>query len=167
MTQSRFPLPHGLICAEQIVLGPLENYQIEKSQSQPTRSPMPSVRSSQSGQVSGAGCHVSGQGMSDCRENGCAEGALECGGLTPPSLSPVPYQPACKTRPFRQPEARHGPWKEGGVKPPHPKSLRAFSSTVVTRSIMNSPLGMRALRVLRQPVKVSGFYLRALNTFVF
>ena len=51
--------------------------------------------------------------MNDCLENACAEGALECGGLTPP---------------FRDAYVLSGPWRsQGGVKPPHSKALRAFS----------------------------------------
>jgi len=43
----------------------------------------------------------------------CAEGALECGGLTPP---------------FGRLYVHGGPWRcQGGVKPPHSKALRAFS----------------------------------------
>jgi len=48
-----------------------------------------------------------------CLENACAEGALECGGLTPP---------------FRHADVLGGPWRsQGGVKPPHSEALRAFS----------------------------------------
>jgi hypothetical protein len=43
-----------------------------------------------------------------CFENSCAEGALECGGSTPP---------------WNSAEGED----KGGVEPPHSKALRAFS----------------------------------------
>jgi hypothetical protein len=59
-------------------------------------------------------------------------------------------QPASQARPFRKPGAQHEPRKEGGVKPPHSKALRAFSCTVVRRKIMKSSLGMTALSQSRR-----------------
>jgi len=70
-------------------------------------------------------------------ENDCAEGALECGGLTPPWPS--------RSR-----------LMQGGVKPPHSKALHAFSCMVVSQRIMESPLGMTARKSLSVVCKAAG-----------
>jgi len=69
-----------------------------------------------------------------CPENACAEGALECGGLTPPFRysdgrgAPWEVQDGVKTPPFRHRVGRGGLWgSQGGVKPPHSKALRAYA----------------------------------------
>ena len=58
-------------------------------------------------------------GMNDCSENACAEGTLECGGLTPPSHRTEGTQSLSRTGAAAK--------MQGGVKPPHSKALRAFS----------------------------------------
>jgi len=64
----------------------------------------------------------------------CAEGALECGGLTPPfgrlyvHGGPWRCQGGVQPPPFGRLYVHGGPWRcQGGVKPPHSKALRAFS----------------------------------------
>jgi hypothetical protein len=73
-------------------------------------------------------------------ENLCAEGTLECGGLTPPwnyrgRKSYTTHQ-WCPLKLFSQ-ETRSAPCK-GGVEPPHSKALRAFSWFLGVRRLTNT-----------------------------
>src|SRR5208282_6513814 len=66
-------------------------------------------------------------------ENGCAQGALDCGGSTPPlSSSSALFQ--------------------GGGEPPQSKALRAFSCAVASRRLMGIcgeiPFGLRPAAAL-------------------
>ena len=80
--------------------------------------------------------------MSDCHEDDCAEGTLECGGLTPPSPRLLPLSPAGgRLRPLAPLVFMPGLF-QGGVKPPHSKALRAFSQTVVNAGSWGSTLRM-------------------------
>jgi hypothetical protein len=49
-------------------------------------------------------------GMSDCSENGCAEGALECGGLTPPWKAEATAKAASSRRTPRRFAHFHAFW---------------------------------------------------------
>jgi hypothetical protein len=74
-----------------------------------------------------------------CSENPCAEGTLECGGLTPPSACLL-HRASRGASPAAGPAAFMAGIFQGGVKPPHSKALRAFSCKVVRRRIMESML---------------------------
>jgi hypothetical protein len=76
-----------------------------------------------------------------CYKNGCAKGALDCGGSTPPlPSSSVLFQ--------------------GGVEPPQSKALRAFSCAVASRRLMGIwgeiLLGLRRVTEAGTGVLVAG-----------
>jgi len=91
--------------------------------------------------------------------NACAEGALECGGLTPP---------------FPDAYVLGSPWRsQGGVKPPHSKALRAFHGFWVSvrrrtwmtaLNIQTAVLNDRLKHLFKKSEPESGNILRTQNS---
>jgi len=85
-------------------------------------------------------CFVGTAGkLRDRLDDPCAEGTLDCGGLTPPwGLQTARNYPMRRIRPSSRADAsqpRHrSSLCEGGVKPPHSKALRACSCGTAPRS---------------------------------